>query len=138
MLVATGLDGLADGAWHLDGDLLRASRLALGHAELAGYRASAASAAGLAGPPPSLVLLVADFTAMLARYPAGASLVWRDAGALTATIHLACTAAGLGSVVLGVGGPVATPLRDALGWDSARELAIVGALGISAATPATR
>jgi len=131
VLVATALTGLLDGAWHLDGDLLQASQLDVDRDTLEQYRTAAAAAAVLPGPPPALVLLVADFTATLLRYPTGASLVWRDAGALAATIHLACTAAGLESVVLGLGGLVPVQLRAALGWDTTRHLGLVGAVGIS-------
>lgn len=54
--------------------------------------------------PPAVVVLGARFDATLARYPSGAALVWRDAGVALGAIHLAATAARLGSCILGTAG----------------------------------
>ena len=47
------------------------------------------------------IQLVADWAAYESCYDNAASLVWRDSGALCATLALVATALGLGSVVLG-------------------------------------
>jgi len=44
---------------------------------------------------------VADFRRTLLRYPAGTVHVWRDAGALLATLHLCAGDVGLRSVITG-------------------------------------
>jgi len=52
----------------------------------------------------ALVLLVAQFERTLSRYPAGAALVWRDAGVVAMALHLQATAAGLRSTILATAG----------------------------------
>lgn len=53
---------------------------------------------------PAALVLVADPARTLQRYPHGTAHLWRDAGALLATLHLAATDLGLGSVILGTSG----------------------------------
>jgi SagB-type dehydrogenase family enzyme len=51
--------------------------------------------------PPAAILVVARLERTLSRYPAGLSLVWRDVGALLATLHLCATDLGLASCIVG-------------------------------------
>jgi len=61
---------------------------------------------GLVRTPPAAVFVVASFGRTLSRYPGGASLVWRDAGALLGVLHLVAAEAGLSSCILGTCGLV--------------------------------
>ena len=60
--------------------------------------------------PPAVIVLAARFDATLARYPEGASLVWRDAGVALASLHLTASSLGLGSCILGTAGVI--PVDD--------------------------
>ena len=61
----------------------------------------------------ALILLVAQFERTLSRYPAGAAMVWRDAGVVAMALHLQATAAGLRSTILATAGllPLGPGLR---------------------------
>lgn len=98
-VVAPRVAGLAPGSWRFDAvrcdlvpdplpgePLLKAARAALGVTE----------------DPPALLVLVADFARTLSRYPAGSTLVWRDAGVAAATLHLVASARGLASSIVGL------------------------------------
>lgn len=52
----------------------------------------------------STILLRADFTRTLHRYPGGATLVWRDAGVLLGGLHLCAAEIGVGSCIIGSAG----------------------------------
>jgi len=56
---------------------------------------------GIGARPAAALFLVADLERTFTRYPTGMSLIWRDAGALLATLHLVATALDLHSCVLG-------------------------------------
>jgi SagB-type dehydrogenase family enzyme len=64
----------------------------------------AAAAATLLAPAPATVFVVGEITRTLSRYPAGATLAWRDAGTALATLHLTATAASLNSCIVGTSG----------------------------------
>jgi SagB-type dehydrogenase family enzyme len=100
-LAARDVDGLAAGLWAFD-----ATRCDLVAAGPVPQPVWDGVAAALQRDPtqPAVVLLVAQFDRTLSRYPAGASLVWRDAGATAATLHLCATAAGLRSTIVGTAG----------------------------------
>lgn len=104
VLLARDVDGLPPGAWVLDPDLATLRRTV--HAPDAVDRAldSIAEALRMPAPPPAAVLTVASPAATLSRYPTGMPLVWRDAGALQATLHLAAADLGLASCVAGTAG----------------------------------
>jgi SagB-type dehydrogenase family enzyme len=63
-----------------------------------------AAAAAIPGDAPATIFVVGQMRRTLSRYPAGSTLVWRDAGAVLATLHLAATAAGLASCIVGTAG----------------------------------
>lgn len=67
--------------------------------------------------PPTAIVLVARFQRTLSRYPAGTSLVWRDAGVLLGYLHLCATDLGLGSCILGTSGLVMDDGKDDLSCD---------------------
>lgn len=64
-------------------------------------------------PPPAALVLVAHLDRTLNRYRDGMSLVWRDAGALLATLHLCATDLGLASCILGTTGVMTYELAQA-------------------------
>jgi SagB-type dehydrogenase family enzyme len=55
-------------------------------------------------PPPIVVFAVARPDLLLNRYPAGISLLWRDAGVLLGSLQLAATDVGLDSCIVGIAG----------------------------------
>ncbi len=63
-----------------------------------------AAAVSLDGDAPATIFVVAHLRRTLSRYPAGTMLVWRDAGAMLATLQLAATAVGLASCIAGTSG----------------------------------
>jgi SagB-type dehydrogenase family enzyme len=97
-VVATHVEGLASGSWRFD-----ATRCELVPDALRGDRLLAAARAALdvVEDPPALLVLVADFSRTLSRYPAGSTLVWRDAGVAAATMHLVASARGVASSIVG-------------------------------------
>jgi SagB-type dehydrogenase family enzyme len=56
--------------------------------------------------PAAGIVCVAHFERTLARYPAGSSLVWRDAGILLGLLQLVATDLGLASCIVGATGSV--------------------------------
>jgi SagB-type dehydrogenase family enzyme len=65
--------------------------------------------------PPAVIVAVAHPLRTLSRYPEGMSLLWRDAGALLATIHLVATDLGLASCIVGTSGVLRTDHDGPLG-----------------------
>lgn len=53
-------------------------------------------------PPPAMLVAVADTRLLFERYPNGASLLWRDAGAFLAIAQLLATDLGMSSTIAGV------------------------------------
>jgi SagB-type dehydrogenase family enzyme len=104
VLLALNVQGLGPGLWHFDAaacDLLRAEpQNGAGPATLA----AVLTALEGDGTPAAAIFAVADFARTLSRYPNGMSLVFRDAGALLATLHLCASAAGLPSCIVGTAG----------------------------------
>jgi SagB-type dehydrogenase family enzyme len=115
VLLVHDVAGLFSGAWVLDPD--RAVLRPAIHDPTRVSRALAAISDALrsATPPPAAVLTVAAPAATLARYPCGMPLVWRDAGALLATLHLAATDLGLASCLVGTAGILHDPDNDSDG-----------------------
>jgi hypothetical protein len=60
------------------------------------------AAAALRDTPKALLVAVAEPDVLLSRYPSGASLLWRDAGAYAATAQLVALSLGMQSRILGV------------------------------------
>lgn len=131
VLLARDLTPIEPGTYLLDGD--RGRTLAIEHtrasrAELDAINERCTAAGQLPTQAPGLLLLIADFAATTGRYQAGASLVWRDAGALAFVMHTALFDAGHPSTILGVGGPIG-PLAEVLGWPAnPTDVGLVGAI----------
>jgi SagB-type dehydrogenase family enzyme len=104
VLLASEVSGLKPGPWVLDADraCLRPSNH--GEAEVARALAAVSEAMRVDEPPPAVVFAVARPSMTLARYPGGMPLLWRDAGALLATLHFAAADLGLGSCIVGTSG----------------------------------
>jgi SagB-type dehydrogenase family enzyme len=99
-LLAAEVDGLAAGTWAFD-----ALRCELVRTDLAHEPALRRIGRALdTPPPPAAIVPVANIERTLSRYPSGISLLWRDAGALLATLQLCATDAGLASCITGTCG----------------------------------
>lgn len=79
---------------------------------------------------PAILYAVADVDLIAARYPTGASLLWRDAGAFLTTGHLLATSFGATSTIVGIAARTEQPLG------SGGMLHVVGALAIGTADDA--
>ena len=114
VLIASHVTGLEQGTWILDPD--GACLLPGAQSPAACRRAleAVADAMGAPEPPPAVVFTVARPALTLARYTAGMPLLWREAGALQCTLHLAATDLGLGSCVVGTAGVLHTYSVDGL------------------------
>lgn len=97
-IVTVGINDLQDGRWRMRHDLCDLVPTGPAPADL-GIRL--ASMGFGAAPPPAVVFVVADFERTLRRYPAGASLVWRDAGVALGGLHLYASDLGLASCIIG-------------------------------------
>jgi SagB-type dehydrogenase family enzyme len=99
-LLAGDVDGLAAGAWRFDA--LRCDLVATGLP----YERVLARLGEVLGTetPPAALVAVAHLPRTLSRYPSGLSLLWRDAGALLATLQLCATDVGLASCISGTCG----------------------------------
>jgi SagB-type dehydrogenase family enzyme len=115
VLIAGNVIGLGNGVWALDPD--RATLRPTRHTESQRHEALQAIAEALCQTafPPAAVLAVAHPLRTLTRYPNGMSLLWRDAGALLATLHLIATDLGLGSCLVGTTGILHTHHDGLLG-----------------------
>jgi SagB-type dehydrogenase family enzyme len=114
LVAAVDVLDLPPGWWLFD-----STRCELVSQELPGLEAaSAAEEAGVVlgvdHPLPAVVFLIANLSRTLSRYPAGTSLVWRDAGVLLGLLHLCACDLGLGSCIAGMSGalPLDFPLVD--------------------------
>ncbi len=95
---------LRPGLWHFD-----AARCALVFREPPSVRSELAlqavnAAVGLTTAAPVTIFAVAHMQRTLSRYPAGSTLVWRDAGALLGLLHLVASGIGLASCIAGTAG----------------------------------
>jgi hypothetical protein len=99
-LLAGEVTGLASGAWRFD-------QLKCELVQAPGDAAETLQHLGaIIGrpPPPAALVAVAHIERTLSRYDEGMSLLWRDAGALLATLHLSATELGLASCIVGATG----------------------------------
>lgn len=121
--------GLEAGLWRFDLDGRRILLIEKNARLLDGAWRKVTAAGQFTKRPPAVVVLGARFDATLARYPAGAALVWRDAGVALGTLHLSATAIGLGSCILGTAGVLNDRLLAASGL-SGNLVGDVGALAV--------
>lgn len=134
ILLIDDVDNMPPGLWRYDPD---GNQLLLVHPpedELNREWSVICAAGELASRPPAVVVLAARFDATLARYPEGASLVWRDAGVALGTLHLAATSLGLDSCILGTAGVLTDPHLAACGIFGAL-VGDVGALAVGGRYP---
>lgn len=102
-VIADDVTGLIPGCWSFDPfrcDLVRSARPTEAIARARQRIADAARTSDL----PATIVIVAHPARTLSRYPAGTAHVWRDAGALLATLHLAAIDLGLASSIIGTSG----------------------------------
>jgi SagB-type dehydrogenase family enzyme len=102
-VVVNAVLGIESGLWWFDALRCMLVPQPAGDRVLRASEAVAAATALETGPP-AAVFVVAHFQRTLSRYPAGSALVWRDAGAMLAMLHLAATAAGVSSCIAGTSG----------------------------------
>jgi SagB-type dehydrogenase family enzyme len=100
LVAAHGVAGLRNGWWSFD-----AAACSLTTEEIPtptdDFLGQQQVLAALQQPPVAAIVIVASFVRTLLRYPAGTVHVWRDAGALLATLHLCATDIGLRSCITG-------------------------------------
>lgn len=114
------VQGIPRGLWHFDPFGLELRCVSARPREIARYNKSACAVLGTTTAPPVIFLFVAVLQRTLSRYPAGLSLIWRDSGALAATIALAAEGIGLAACPLGFSQPFHSPasigIRMHAGW----------------------
>lgn len=100
IVLANKVDGLARGYWRFDG--LENRLIPLNERkdidDVMDYIQETTS---VGWNVPALIFLEAYFERTLSRYPHGLSMVYLDAGCLLGNLHLAATASGLPSTILG-------------------------------------
>ncbi len=100
-VAALHVAGLATGLWWFDA---HRSELVATEIDPIDLRRSCCAVADVScweGQPAAVAFVVADFMRTTSKYARGETLVWRDAGALLATMHLAATALQLNSCIVG-------------------------------------
>lgn len=125
-LLANEVEDLPLGAWRFDA---LTCELVSTPAEHDRMLSRLGSIVGRSAPPAALVA-VAHLDRTLSRYPDGLSLLWRDAGALLATLHLCATDIGLASCIVGATG--------AMIFDTTSGEVDVGTLIVGSPLPASR
>lgn len=104
LILIANVDGLEPGLWRHDTDGRRFLLTTTDATALDPAWTKILEAGQFEQKPPAVIVLGAQFDATLARYPAGAALVWRDAGVALGALHLIATAADLASCILGTAG----------------------------------
>lgn len=107
VVAARGIDELDDGWWWFEPFTCQLAQVALYPASERAL-ALVRDVAAIEQPLAAAVFAIASFPRTLSRYPAGSTLVWRDAGAALVTVHLAATELGLASCIVGTSGIVRT------------------------------
>lgn len=104
VVVSHRVIGLPPGMWLFDADaaVLRPGRTVASEIDRATQLVT--DALRLSAAPPAIVFLVAQPARTLSRYPAGMTLIWRDTGAMLATMQLAAADLGLASCIVGTTG----------------------------------
>jgi SagB-type dehydrogenase family enzyme len=104
IVLAHAVIGLDAGMWRLDADTQTLFRCTIDAEALDAAWNTLVDVASLSHRPGAAVVLAVNVWATLSRYPAGISLVWRDAGAAAAMLTLTATDAGVGSCIVGTAG----------------------------------
>jgi len=99
-LLVSEVHGLPPGAWRFDALRCELVETALAHQPALDQLSEVLRAPA----PPAALVAVAHLQRTLSRYPTGISLLWRDAGALLATLQLSATDVGLASCIAGTCG----------------------------------
>lgn len=103
LVVGERVDGLGPGIYAVDP--VQLGLVEVGRADTADtLLVQLGDRIGSPQPPTAAVHLVAHLDRTLSRYPAGMSLVWRDAGVVLQTLHLVATDLGLASRIVGTCG----------------------------------
>jgi SagB-type dehydrogenase family enzyme len=139
LVMVENVIGLRPGLWRADTDSDQLLLIAgTGSEPTLDTAWEAVCAAGeLDKRPPAAIVLAARFDATLARYPGGASLVWRDAGVALGSLHLAATSLRLNSCILGTAG-VLDPVLLTLCGLTGELVGDVGALAVGNPTHCAR
>lgn len=103
LVLVSAVEGLSPGAWEFEPSRCALTDVGWGPDRLDVVLAAASDA--LTGYwPPVLLMAVAEPERTLSRYPAGTAHLWRDTGALLATLHLLAASLGLASCIVGTSG----------------------------------
>lgn len=134
LVLVHDVDSLPPGLWRYDPDGHQLLLVRDPCSELDTSWESVCAAGEFETRPPAVIVLGARFDATLARYPEGASLVWRDAGVALGFLHLAATSLGLASCILGTAGTITASSLVACGI-SGMLVGDIGAVAVGAPIP---
>lgn len=95
------VEGVESGCWYFDPFALSLQRAKVPNSFLHHFNKLTSDVLHEKTRPPVVILFVAILEKTLSRYPQGMSLVWRDAGALAATIAMTAEALELAACPLG-------------------------------------
>jgi SagB-type dehydrogenase family enzyme len=88
LVAAEAVHDLPPGWWWFDSTLCQLIEGEAGLVSTSEAVDGVMEAAQLIGPPGAVIFVVAHFNRTLSRYPAGGTLVWRDAGVILGLLHL--------------------------------------------------
>lgn len=108
VVAARDVEGLAPGWWRFEPWRGQFAEVKL-PMSAGGYLERLGTVTATSAPSAALVL-IASFDRTLSRYPAGSSLVWRDAGVMAGYLQLSASSRGLASCILSPTG-LAFPAR---------------------------
>lgn len=112
-VVAQDVEGLARGAWVFDS--VRCRLVPCRWSVETSIRLVDSATAALGGVvPPALIVAVAEPDRTATRYRGATAHLWRDAGAMLATVHLAAAGMGLRSTIVGIGGQIGDEADDSI------------------------
>ncbi|MCF6506872.1 SagB/ThcOx family dehydrogenase [Blastococcus sp. MG754426] len=126
VVVSHQVIGLPPGLWLFDTDeaVLRPCRADSSQIDRA--TRAVTDALDLDTAPPATVFLIAQPARTLSRYPGGMSLIWRDTGAMLATLQLAAADLRLSSCIVGTTGALFDCDDDPYGLTDTGALALGG------------
>lgn len=133
LVLVENVNGLDGGLWRFDADGRQMLLVTTDASVLADSWNKVTAAGQFETRPPAVVVLGAQFDATLARYPSGSALVWRDTGVALGVLHLAATAAALGSCILGTAGVLSEDLLATCGLTGSL-IGDVGSISIGGAS----
>jgi SagB-type dehydrogenase family enzyme len=106
VVLSHAVSGLNAGWWEFDAFARKLDRWEGASPEIGAAMSAICAAGNLIWEPAAAIFPICEPERTLRRYPAGATLLWRDVGALEAILHLCAHDVGLGSCIIGTSGLV--------------------------------